>query len=273
MIVLIAGLGLMLTSCAPSASQLKEAVKKDPSIVFAAIETDPEQFIEVVNKAAREAQSKGAEKAAREEQAKRDEEFKNPLKPEIEDNRAVWGPKDAKITIVEYSDFQCPYCGRGFQTLQEVKKAYPNQIRFIFKHLPLEFHPKALPAAKYFEAIARQSSEKAYKFHDMVFSNQGELSSRGEDFLKEEAKKVGADMKKLAKDLSDPTLMDRINKDTAEAQKFGFSGTPAFVINGVSLRGAYPFSEFKSIIDRELGSDAPKTDASAGEKKADDEGK
>jgi protein-disulfide isomerase len=266
LIVLIAGLGMMLTSCAPSASQLKEAVKKDPSIVFAAIESDPEQFIEVVNKAAREAQSKGAEKAAQEESAKRDEEFKNPLKPEIEDNRAIWGPKDAKITIVEYSDFQCPYCARGYQTLQEVKKAYPNQIRFVFKHLPLEMHPKAMPAAKYFEAIARQSAEKAYKFHDMVFSNQGELNARGEDFLKDTAKKAGADMAKLKKDLADPTLMDRINKDTAEAQKYGFTGTPGFIVNGVSLRGAYPFSEFKSIIDRSLGTSAKADDKKAADK-------
>ena len=248
----MAALGFILTSCAPSSKQLKEAIEKDPSIVFSAIEKDPEKFIEIVNKAAREAQSKGAEKAAQEETAKRDEEFKNPLKPEIEAGRAAWGPSDAKITIVEYSDFQCPYCSRGFQTIQEVKKAYPNQIRFIFKHLPLEFHPLALPAAKYFEAIVRQSPEKAYKFHDEVFSNQGDLTSKKEAFLKEVAKKVGADMKKLDKDLADATLMDRINKDTEEAKKFGISGTPGFVINGVTLKGAYPFPEFKTIIDRHL---------------------
>jgi protein-disulfide isomerase len=248
----MASVGFILSACAPSSKQLKEAIEKDPSIVFSAIEKDPEKFIEVVNKAAREAQSKGAEKAAQEESAKRDEEFKNPLKPEIEEGRAIWGPKDAKITIVEYSDFQCPYCSRGFQTIQEVKKAYPNQIRFVFKHLPLEFHPMAMPAAKYFEAIARQDADKAYKFHDMVFENQGELNAKKEAFLKETAKKVGADMKKLDKDLNDPTLMDRINKDTAEAQKFGISGTPGFIINGVSLKGAYPFPEFKNIIDRHL---------------------
>ncbi len=248
----LASLGLILSACAPSSKQLKEAIEKDPSIVFTAIEKDPEKFIEVVNKAAREAQAKGAEKAAQEETAKRDEEFKNPLKPEIEEGRAIWGPADAKITIVEYSDFQCPYCSRGFQTLQEVKKAYPNQIRFVFKHLPLEFHPMAMPAAKYFEAIARQGADKAYKFHDYVFENQGELNAKKDGFLKEAAKKVGADMKKLEKDLNDPSLMDRINKDTAEAQKFGISGTPGFVINGVSLKGAYPFPEFKNIIDRHL---------------------
>ncbi len=248
----LATFSLILSACAPSSKQLKEAIEKDPSIVFSAIEKDPEKFIEVVNKAAREAQSRGAEKAAQEENSKRDEEFKNPLKPEIEENRAIWGPKDAKITIVEYSDFQCPYCSRGYQTINEVKKAYPGQVRFVFKHLPLDFHPMAMPASKYFEAIARQDAEKAYKFHDLIFENQAALNSKKEDFLKESAKKAGADMKKLEKDLADASLMDRINKDIAEAQKFGISGTPGFIINGVSLKGAYPFSEFKQIIDRHL---------------------
>ncbi|MGZ5280299.1 MAG: DsbA family protein, partial [Pseudobdellovibrionaceae bacterium] len=142
---------------------------------------------------------------------------------------------------------------RGYQTINEVKKAYPDQVRFVFKHLPLDFHPLAMPAAKYFEAMARQSTEKAYKFHDLVFENQAELNSKKEAFLKDSAKKAGADMKKLEKDLTDPTLVERINKDMAEAQKFGISGTPGFIINGVSLKGAYPFPEFKTIIDRHLG--------------------
>lgn len=253
LVLFTAALGLILTSCAPSSKQLKEAIENDPSIVFTAIEKDPKRFIEVVNKAARDAQSAAAEDAAKEETAKRDEEFKNPLKPEIDPARAIEGPGDAKITIVEYSDFQCPYCARGYQTVQEVKKAYPGQIKFVFKHLPLDFHPLAMPAAKYFEAIARQSSEKAYKFHDIVFENQGDLNSKKESFLKEAAKKAGADMKKLEKDLADASLMERINKDIAEAQKFGISGTPGYIINGVSLKGAYPFPEFKSIIDRHLG--------------------
>ncbi len=245
--------GLLLSSCAPSAKQLKETIEKDPSIVFSAIEKDPEKFIEVVNKAARQAQAKAGEKAQQEETAKRDEEFKNPLKPEIDEKRAMMGPADAKITLVEYSDFECPYCSRGYQTVQEVKKAYAGQIRFVFKHLPLDFHPMAMPAAKYFEALARQSSEMAYKFHDMVFENQGQLKEKKEKFLEDIAKKVGADMKKLKTDLADESIMTRINADMAEAQKFGISGTPGFIINGVSLKGAYPFPEFKAIIDRHLG--------------------
>lgn len=252
LILLALPLALTLVACQPNSKQLKEAVEKDPSIVFAAIEKDPEGFIEVVNKAAQKAQQKNAERSQAEEGKKRDEEFANPLKPEIDNARAIHGPADAPITIVEYSDFQCPYCSRGYQTMKEVLKNYPGKVRFVFKHLPLDFHPLAMPAAKYFEAIARQSADKAYKFHDLVFENQGDLNKRKEDFLKDMAKKAGADIKKVEKDLADPKLMDRINADMEEAKKFDISGTPGFVINGVSLRGAYPFSEFKSIIDRHL---------------------
>jgi protein-disulfide isomerase len=252
--IALAAVGFMLSGCAPSSKQLKDAVEKDPSIVFVAIEKDPEKFIEVVNAAARKAQQGQAEKQAKEEEGKRDEEFKNPLKPVIEEGRASVGPSNAPITLVEYSDFECPFCSRGYQTVKEVLKMYDGKIHFIFKHLPLDFHPKAMPAAKFFEAIVRQSPEKAYKWHDMVFENQAELRAKGDAFMKDTAKKVGADVKRIEKDLQDPKLMDRINADMEEAKKFGFNGTPGFVINGVSLRGAYPATEFKKIIDRLLGS-------------------
>ncbi len=249
----IAIVALAITACAPSAKQLKEAIEKDPSIVFAAIEKSPEQFIEVVNKAAREAQSKQGEKQAQEEGKKRDEEFSKPLQPVLTAGRPQMGPADAKVTIVEYSDFECPYCSRGHETVKEVLKNYPDQVRIIYKHLPLDFHPKAMPAAKYFEAIAKQGQDKAYKWHDIIFENQNEMKTKGEAFFKEAAKKVGADLKKIEKDINDPSVMAVINADMEEAKKFGFSGTPGFLINGVSLRGAYPFSEFKDIIDRHLG--------------------
>ncbi|MCE3009063.1 MAG: DsbA family protein [Proteobacteria bacterium] len=253
LILSLAGIALALSACAPSSDQLKKAIEKDPSIVFVAIEKDPEKFIEVVNKAARDAQMKASQNAQAEEDKKRDEEFKNPLKPEIQDGRAIYGNVNAPVTIVEYSDFECPYCARGYQTIEEVKKAYGDKVRIIFKHLPLDFHPKALPASKYFEAIANQDHAKAYKYHSIIFENQDKLKSQGEAFMKEAAKKAGADMKRLAKDLEDASITERINADIAEAQKFGISGTPGFIINGVSLKGAYPFSEFKKIIDKHLG--------------------
>ncbi len=241
-----------LVNCAPTASQLKQAIEKDPSIVFVAIEKDPEKFFEVANKAAQDAQKRVQGKQAEEETKKRDEEFANPIKPEVDETRVVFGNKTAPITIIEYSDFECPYCSRGYKTVKEVMSEYKDKVRVIFKHLPLDFHPQAMPAAKYFEAIARQDHAKAEKFHDIVFENQKDFVAKGETYLKDAAKKVGADLKKVEKDLKDETLMKRINDDMAEAQKFGFSGTPGFVINGVSLRGAYPLPEFKKVIDKHL---------------------
>lgn len=252
----LTAMAFALTNCAPTAKQIKEAVEKDPSIVFVAIEKYPDQFIEVVNKAAQDAQKKAQDKSIADEQKKRDEEFANPLKPVVEEGRVIFGPKDAKVTIVEYSDFECPYCSKGYQTIKQVRAEYPKDVRVVFKNLPLDFHPQAMPAAKYFEAAARQGSDKAEKFHDAVFENQGELRSKGEDFLKATAKKIGLDMKKLEKDVKDESLMKQIATDMEEAKKFNFSGTPGFLINGVSLRGAYPFPEFKAIIDRHLGKTA-----------------
>lgn len=245
-------LGLSLVNCAPSAKQLKDAIEKDPSIVFVAIEKDPEKFIEVVNKAAQNAQMKAQEKAMENETKKRDEEFANPLKAEIEEGRVIFGNKEAPVTIVEYTDFECPYCAKGHANIKEVMKMYGDKVRVVLKHLPLDFHPLAMPAAQYFEAIGMQDPAKAEKFHDLVFENQGEFRSKKEAFLKEATKKVGADLKKVEASLNDPKIMARIEADMAEARKFDFSGTPGFLINGVSLRGAYPPSEFKTIIDRHL---------------------
>jgi Protein-disulfide isomerase len=246
-------LALTLVNCAPSAKQLKDAVEKDPSIVFVAIEKDPEQFIEVVNKAAQNAQRKAQEKAMADEGKKRDEEFANPLKPAVDDARVMLGAKDAKVTIVEYSDFECPYCSKGYATVEEVLKAYPNDVRVVYKHLPLDFHPMAMPAARYFEAVAMQGMDKAAKFYKLVFENQGELRTKKDAFLKDSAKKAGADMKKVEKDLNSEAITKIIEADMEEAKKFDFSGTPGFLINGVSLKGAYPFAEFKTIIDKHLG--------------------
>lgn len=250
--LLLVGSALSLTFCAPSAKQLKEAIEKDPSIVFGAIEKDPEKFIEVVNKAAQEAQKKQQEKMFDDEKKQREAEFSNPLKPDVEGDRVVFGKKDAPITIVEYSDFECPYCSRGYQTVKQVKAEYGDKVKVIFKHLPLDFHPMAEPAARYFEAIALQDHAKAEKFHDKVFEGQSSLKSEKEAFLKKVAKEVGANMAKLEKDLKDEKISKRIQADMEEAQKFGIRGTPGFIVNGVSLRGALPFSEFKDVIEKHL---------------------
>ena len=126
-------------------------------------------------------------------------------------------------------------------------KKYPGKIRFVFKHLPLSFHPNAMISAKYYEAIGLQSPKKAFAFHDKLFSNQKKLS-QGETYLTQLAKEVGADMKRLKSDVHSVKVKAKIDEDMQEANKFSFQGTPGYIINGVPVKGAYPASHFEKII-------------------------
>jgi len=245
--------GVVAAGCAPSASQLKKVLEENPDIVFSVIEKNPTAFFETVSKAQAQAQQAQQRQMAEEETKKREEEFANPKKPALAENRAYEGAKDAPITIVEYSDFECPFCRRGHATVSQLLKDYPGKIRVLFKNLPIErIHPNAMIASQYYEAIALQDAKKAADFKKGIFDSQQELSQRGEAFLKELARKVGANVARVQKDINSDEVKKRIAEDQAEAQQFQFSGTPGYLINGVSLRGAYPIEEFKEIIDRQL---------------------
>jgi protein-disulfide isomerase len=247
-------LGMMvlgMAGCA-SESQIRSLLEKNPDILFNAIEKNPEKFMDVVQKANMVAQHKQKEDQEKEEASRVENEMKNPLKPAWDASRATEGPKGAPIKIIEYSDFQCPYCGQGYQTLVEVLKNYNGKVEFMFKNLPLPMHPMSMPAAKRFEAIALQDPVKAYKYHDEVFQNQKTLNGKGEKFLDEVAKKVGANVAQMKKDMEGDKVKARIEADMKEAEGFGISGTPGFIVQGVSIRGAYPFDTFKTIIDKKL---------------------
>ncbi len=248
-LVLVACLGLT-TNCS---ELVKKTIQDNPDIVFEAIKKDPAQFMEVVRTAAQEAQKAEMENAQKAEMEAREAEFANPKKPEIGDNRAVLGSESAPVTIVEYSDFQCPFCQRGANTVKRVIDEYDGKVKLVFKHLPLEQkHPNARRGSEYFEAIAMQDAEKAYEFKQLVFKNQNETYGDAEKLYKKLAKDVGANMSKLQEDLKSSTIDEIIESDMQEAGKFGFQGTPGYLINGVSLKGAYPYEEFKKVIDRHL---------------------
>ncbi len=183
-----------------------------------------------------------------EEAKKLEESYNNPLVAKLRSDELFRGEKEAPITLVEYSDFECPFCSRGFATVLEVMEKYKGKIRFVYKHLPLSFHPHAMPAAKYYEAMRLQSGDLAIKFHDEIYKNQKELQS-GEGFLKAVAKKLGANMDKLAKDVASKEVENRIAEDMKEAGEFGFQGTPGFLLNGVPVRGAYPLNHFEGIVN------------------------
>ena len=169
-------------------------------------------------------------------------------KPIVDPTRIFKGPATAKITIIEYTDFQCPYCGFGAKAVEEVMARYEGQVKLVVKHFPLTIHPAAMPAALYFEALAKQSPEKAWVFYDKVFKEQRRLSE-GEAFLKQVATDTGADMAKLDADLRSPENYGRIAADLKEVEQFQFDGVPVFVINGQVLMGAHPPEKFFEVID------------------------
>lgn len=248
-LIVVASTALLVTACNVSEKQIGEAIKKNPKIITDAIRANPTEFIEALNDAVKTAQDAQKKKQAMDEQKKLEDSFNNPLKPLIRDEEVIRGTKGAPITLIEYSDFECPFCQRGYQTVNELLKKYKGKVQFIYKHLPLSFHPNAMPAAKYYEAIRMQSSEKAGLFHDAIFDNFSKVK-KGEVFFKSIAKDLKVDMKKLAKDLDSETVKTRIQQDLDEAKKFGFQGTPGFLINGIPVKGAYPASHFEGIINK-----------------------
>lgn len=249
--VMLAVTALFVAGCASSPDQLTKMLEDHPEILAKAIEKNPEVVMGALQKAAQKVQAKQGAAAEAEEEAKFEEEFKNPLKPELDSKRAFLGEASAPVTIVEYTDFECPFCARGYTTLEKVREAYPKKVRVLVKNLPLPMHPMAMPAARRFEALKLQSPEKGYAFYHEVFKNQRGLKD-GEKYLDATVKKVGGDLARVKKDMNSDAIVDLIKKDMAEAESFGISGTPGFVVNGVTVRGAYPVEHFKKIIDRHM---------------------
>lgn len=242
---------LILTGCSSDEkfkNKVMNVIKENPEIVLQTIEKYPTDFVLAFQSALKTSREELDKKRNLEKINKIEAAMNNPLKARIRDDEAIRGPKDAQITLIEYSDFECPYCTQGYKTVNLLKKRYGKNLRVIYKHLPLSFHKSAKLSAQYYEALRLQSHDLAFNFHDKIFENQSKLK-QGETFLIKLSKKLGANMKKLKKDLNSKEVMDRINDDIKEAQKFGFKGTPGFIINGVPVSGAYPEKYFVNIIN------------------------
>ncbi len=164
------------------------------------------------------------------------------------DDDPSMGPANAPVTIIEFSDYQCPYCEVWYkQVYQQLLASYPNQIRFVYRDLPLSMHPEAVPAA---EAANCAGEQNAYwKYHDALFSQKYGLSRTAYD---QYATDLGLDLKAFAACLDSHRYQGEIQADASDAARVGISGTPSFVVNGRILIGALPFSEFKTVIDEEL---------------------
>jgi protein-disulfide isomerase len=157
------------------------------------------------------------------------------------------GEAKAPITIVEFSDFECPYCSKAEETVQQVMKEYGGKVRLVYRDFPLPFHPNAQKAAEAAHCAGDQG--KYWEMHEKLFANQKALSVAD---LKGHAKTLGLDAGKFDKCLDGNDKAKLVEGNKEAGSKVGVTGTPAFFVNGVMLSGAQPFSEFKSLIDKEL---------------------
>ncbi len=159
----------------------------------------------------------------------------------------TFGPADAPVTIVEFSDFECPYCARAVPAIDGIKAQYGDKVRFAFRHFPLSFHAQARPAAKYAHCATAQ--DKFWKVHDGIFESQRDLS---EGSLRAIAQKAGLNMSKLDACLADAATEQAIDADMEAGRLAGVEGTPSFYVNGRPYDGAISAEGFARVIEAEL---------------------
>ena len=159
----------------------------------------------------------------------------------------VKGPAKAAVTIIEFSEFQCPYCSKVGPTLKQVEAEFKGKVRIAFKHLPLPFHNNAQIAAE--AAMAAHEQGKFWEMHDKLFANQQALERPA---LEKYAQELGLNMTKFRATLDSGKYKAHVQRDAAQAASVGATGTPTFFLNGKKLVGAKPFEEFKRLIEEEL---------------------
>jgi protein-disulfide isomerase len=179
-----------------------------------------------------------------------------PTPPPIE--KTVWkvrvresdptiGPADAPLTVVAFSEFQCPYCAKGTALLQRIIEEYGDEVRVVFKNFPLPFHKDAMLASE--GALAAQAQGKFWDMHDLLFENQHALT---QDNLVQYAKELKLDMDRFNVDLESHAFRAAVERQMADGRNAGVRGTPNFFINGRVIKGAVPFDSMKAVLDEEL---------------------
>jgi len=173
-----------------------------------------------------------------------------PQQVSVDDDPFI-GSKDAPVTIIEFSDFQCPFCKRAEPTIKQILETYGDKIRFVYRDFPLTFHQNAQKAAEAAECADEQG--KFWEYHDLLFEKQTEWSSDGVKKFKEYAVQLNLNTKDFNDCLDSGKMISEVNKDFQDGQSYGVTGTPTFFINNELISGAQPFEVFKQKIEEALG--------------------
>lgn len=158
------------------------------------------------------------------------------------------GPSNAPITLVEYGDYECPYCGAAYLIVEELLQDFGDSLRFVFRNLPLaDAHPHAEKAAEMAEAVGMQGM--FWEMHDVLYENQRKLS---DEALESYATRVGADLEQVRKDLDGGEPERRVEADFESAIRSGANGTPTFFVNGIRYDGSWQYEEFADYLQKVL---------------------
>jgi protein-disulfide isomerase len=157
------------------------------------------------------------------------------------------GPENAPVTIVIFSDFQCPFCAKAERTIADLEAAYPGKLRFVFKNHPLPFHASAKLAAK--AALAAGEQGKFWAYHDTLFVNQGRGGALDQALLEDYAGDLGLDLARFRRSMGSEALDAAIEADIAEVKRLTIRGTPTYFVNGRRIIGAQPLPVFRATVD------------------------
>lgn len=170
------------------------------------------------------------------------------LDPVTSDDHIRGDLQKAKVVLVEYSDYECPFCGRHHPTMQQVLDEYGDDVAWVYRHFPLSFHPQAQPAAEAAECAAEQG--KFWEFTDILYENQEGL---GDDFYFSTAKDLKLKEKQFKDCYESGKYADVVAEDLQSGSRAGVQGTPATFVNGILVSGAVPYETLKDAIDQALG--------------------
>jgi protein-disulfide isomerase len=237
-------------SCAAAQSEeefirmLRQTLKKHPDIILDALRQHSESVLDIAQQGSHLRRKKNMENQWR-------EDIKQP-KSVAAANRPMLGPANAPVLVVAFSDFTCSYCQQAAEVLDRLVQARPRDVKVLFKHMPHGKDNASRLAAEYFVAASFQNNRAPWILHNSFFAEPEKLSADAQTFAAKAAEQAGLDMKKLSADLKSKKTAAIIEEDQADAKRLAIEGTPYFLVNNLTIRGAVSYDIFNAAVDMAL---------------------
>jgi protein-disulfide isomerase len=223
---------------------LRQALKKHPEILLDVLRQHSESVLDIAQQGSNIRRKRNLESQWR-------EDLKQPKNVSTA-NRPALGPANAPVTIIAFSDFTCSYCQQAAEVLDRIVRARPQDVKVIFKHMPYGKDSPARLAAEYFVAASFQNDRAPWLLYNGFFAETEKLAGDAQNFIAKTAEQAGLDMRKLAADLKGKRVGAIIEEDQADAKKLAIEGTPFFLVNNLTIRGAVSYDIFNAAVDMAL---------------------